>query len=367
MPHKAIIKSAVDRLEHLRMQMRDTNVDTLIVRSSSALRYLLGFSGSAGLAIVTKKNIYFVTNDLYTEQVKSELYPLDNLYVIIDRDPWAGLIGGNAFKTSKHVGFPPASTTVSELKSIKKAVAGAKLVEVPDLVSPITQIKTKAEIESIAEAAHIASAAYEKMLGWITERITETEVANFLASTTRSLGSERDAFDIIVVSGKRSAMPHGRASAEKIKRGDVVTVDFGCCINGMYSDMTRTFCIGTPSKKVVDVFAVLFEAHLSALDAARAGVTASDLDRAARSIIEANGYGEYFKHSLGHGLGYEVHEEPRISSSNKSGTIQAGSVITIEPGIYIPGKFGMRIEDDVVVTKNGSEILTTAPRELVVV
>jgi Xaa-Pro aminopeptidase len=351
----------------LRSEMRNAKVDTLILRSSSSLRYLLGFSGSAGLSIVTKKNIFFVTNDLYTEQVKSELYPLDGLHVIIDRDPWTGLIRGKAFKTSKRIGFFPALTTVAELKSIKKAIAGAQLVEVPNLISPITQVKTKTEIDSIAKAAHITSVAYEKMLGWVTEGRTEIDVANFLATTTRALGSERDAFDIIVVSGKRSAMPHGRASADRINKGDVVTVDFGCCINGLYSDMTRTFCVGTPSKKVVDVFAVLFEAHLSALDAVKAGVSASDLDWSARSIIDNGGYGEYFKHSLGHGLGYEVHEEPRISASNKTGLVQAGSVITIEPGIYLPGKFGMRIEDDVVVKKNGAEILTTAPRELVVV
>ncbi|MBI2794476.1 MAG: aminopeptidase P family protein [Ignavibacteria bacterium] len=367
MSHKARVKSAADRLAKLRIEMHSANVDTLIIRSSSSLRYLFGFSGSAGLAIVTKKKVFFVTNDLYAEQIKTELYPLDNLQIIIERDPWSGLIRGNAFKTSKRIGYFPALTTVADLKSIKKAVAGAHLVEVPDIISPITQVKTKKEIDSIAKAAHITSVAYEKMLGWVAAGKTEIDVANFLATTTRELGSERDAFDIIVVSGKRGAMPHGRASAEKIKKGDVVTVDFGCCVKGFFSDMTRTFCIGTPSKKVVDVFAVLFEAHLSALDTAKAGVNASELDWSARSIIENRGYGEYFKHSLGHGLGYEVHEEPRISPSNKAGLVQAGSVITIEPGIYLPGKFGMRIEDDVVVKINGAEILTTAPRELVVV
>lgn len=367
MPTAAQVSAATERLSQLRAAMRKHDVDGLVVTDLPSIRYLLGYSGSMGMAIIGKRSVHFFTNDLYAVQVEQEVYKVDGLVKVIDRDFWGAARTGKVAAKMKRVGFVPSQTTVSAAQSMKKALAPAKLMEVPDLVSPITQVKTRGEIKSIASAAAMASTAYEQMLGIVKPGMTEHEVATFLASRTRELGSERDAFDIIVVAGKRSAMPHGRATNAKLAKGDVVTVDFGCCVDGLYSDMTRTFCIGTPTKEVVEVFAVLYDAHLSALDAAKAGVNAAELDNAARSVIERAGYGEYFKHSLGHGLGYEVHEIPRVSYANKTGLVPENAVITIEPGIYLPGKFGMRIEDDVLVQKKGSKILTTAPRELVVV
>jgi Xaa-Pro aminopeptidase len=359
--------AAAERLSSLRKQMASHECNAYVMAHVPSLRYFFGFSGSMGLAIITKKHVYFITNDLYEVQVRKELYALDGLEVIIDRDPWNAVRTRGLGAKLKTVGFDPAKHTVAGFKSMKKGLAGAKLIEVSGIAETITRVKTKAEIKSIAEAARIASVAYEKLLGVVAPGMTEQQVATFLASTTRQLGSEKDAFDIICVAGVRSAMPHGRASSAVLKSGDVITVDFGCCVNGLYSDMTRTFCLGTPSRKVVDVFAVLYHAHMTALDAAVSGVTAGALDAAARNVIEKAGYGQYFRHSLGHGLGYEVHENPRVASPNTKEVIPTGTVITIEPGIYIPGKFGMRIEDDVVVTPTGPTILTTAPRELVIV
>lgn len=367
MPTKAQTTAAVARLAELRASMKQHKIDGLVITDLSSIRYLFGYSGSMGMAIVGKKSVHFFTNDLYAVQVHQETYKHDGMVIHIDRDFWGTAAKNKLASKMTSIGFDPSHTNMAAFKSMKKGLAGAKLVEVPDLVSPISQIKTKSEIASITTAAQIVSEAYEQMLGMVKPGMTEHEVATFLASKTRELGSERDAFDIIVVAGKRSAMPHGRATKTAIKKGDVVTVDFGACVDGLYSDMTRTFCVGTPTKKIVDVFAVLYDAHLSALDAAKAGISAADLDRAARGVIELAGYGEYFRHSLGHGLGYEVHEHPRVSYANKNGVIKEGTVITIEPGIYLPNAFGMRIEDDVVIRKNGCDILTTAPRELVVV
>ena len=355
------------RLKSLRSSMHKEGVDGLVITNLPYLHYLFGFSGSMGMAVVAKRKVHFFTNDLYTVQVQKEVYKLAGLEVHINRDFWSVVKDKKITKTMKSIGFIAGMTTVAAHKSMKKAVAPAKLVEVADIITQIIEVKTPAEIRTIGKAADMASQAYEQMLGWIEPGVTEREVSNYLAATTRELGSEKDAFDIIVVAGARSAMPHGRASKEKIKSGDVITVDFGCCVDGLYSDMTRTFCLGKPLKKIVDVFAVLYHAHLTALDATVAGVNAAELDMAARKVIEDAGYGEYFKHSLGHGLGYEVHETPRISYTNTKNIIQENSVITIEPGIYLPGEFGMRIEDDVVVRKNGPEILTSAPRELVIV
>lgn len=367
MPTKSQIQAAEARIQLIRKELKKAGVDSLVVSHPASIRYLTGFSGSAGLLVVGMRSLNFFTNDLYEVQVSHELYKLDGMTVHITRDFWGGVKDRKLGGKIKSVGFVPAYTNVQWFKKMKSAFSPAKLVEVDDIVGAVTQVKTKHEIAQIAKAAEIASVAYNLLLSEIKPGLTEHEVATFLASKTRELGSERDAFDIIVVSGKRSAMPHGRATQAVIQHGSVVTVDFGCCINGLHSDMTRTFCVGTPSKKVVDVFAVLYDAHLSAIDAAIAGVTGAELDSVARTIIADSGYGNYFRHSLGHGLGYDVHEKPAVAPSNTTGVIQAGTVITIEPGIYLPGKFGMRIEDDVVVTNRGAEILTSAPRELVVV
>lgn len=347
--------------------MKAAGLDALVITHMSHLRYLFGFSGSAAMAIVSQKHAFFFTNDLYAVQVYKEVYAVDGLKIHIDRNFWGTAAKLGIAAKWKTVGFDPTKTTVHQLKAMKKALRPAALKEVIGLLENITRVKTATEIKDIGAAAQMASTTYERLLSFVKPGMTEHEVATFIASTTRQLGSEKDAFDIIVVAGARSAMPHGRASQTKIKSGDVVTVDFGCCVNGLYSDMTRTFAVGTPTKKVVEVFAVLFDAHMSALDAAVSGVNAASLDAAARDVIAKAGYGDFFKHSLGHGLGYDVHEDPRISWANINETVPTNCVITIEPGIYLPGKFGMRIEDDVVVTPNGPEILTTAPRELVIV
>ncbi len=367
MPTKSQISAALTRLDQLRHVMKGAQVDGILVNHPAHLRYLLGFSGSTGMAIVGKRSINFFTNDLYDVQVRKEVYPIPGLNTHITRDFWAAVASSGIGSRLTRVGFVPTATTVATYKAMKKALSPAKVVEVSDLVAPITQSKSKAEIASIAKAADIVSEAYQQMLGMVAAGMTEHEVASFLATTTRALGSSKDAFDIIVVSGPRSAMPHGRASTAVLKKGHVVTVDFGACVDGLHSDMTRTFCIGTPSKQAVDMYAVLFDAHLTALDAVAVGVTGDQLDAAARGVIEKAGFGQYFRHSLGHGLGYDVHELPRVAHGNTTGVIPENCVLTIEPGIYVPGTFGMRIEDDVLVTSKGPVILTSAPRELVIV
>ncbi|NQW29114.1 MAG: aminopeptidase P family protein [Ignavibacteria bacterium] len=367
MPTVSQLKTAALRLDQLRKSMKSNEIDGLVITSLSSIRYLFGFSGSHATVIVTKKNVHFFTNDLYTIQVQKELYSVPGMKVHITRDVWTTCKELKIASTLKRVGFNSSVITVHSHRLIKKALAPAVLVETSSMVSPITAVKSNTEIKSIAEACRIVSQSYEQMLGYVQPGMTEIDVANYLAACTRELGSEKDAFDIIVVGGVRSAMPHGRASNAKLVKGMVITVDFGCCVDGLFSDMTRTFCLGTPSKEVVETFAVLLDAHLTALDHARAGITAAELDLCARDLITTAGFGENFKHSLGHGLGYDVHENPRVSWMNKNEKLVENNVITIEPGIYIPGKFGMRIEDDVVIKKNGCTILTTAPRELVVV
>ncbi|MBU3699348.1 MAG: aminopeptidase P family protein [Candidatus Kapabacteria bacterium] len=355
------------RLDAVRQQLRANKLDAYVIAHLPSIRYITGFSGSSALVVVTKRKLYFVTNDLYDVQVRKELVQHAGLEVIIDRDPWKALSGKGLLAPLKTIGFDPSRHSHAGFLAMKKASKGSSLVPLAGLIDTLLLPKSASEIKSIAAAAEITSRAFEKMLGMVRAGMTERDVATFLATTTRQMGSEKDAFDIIVVAGARSAMPHGRASMATIKKGDVITVDFGCCVDGLYSDMTRTFCVGSPSQKIVDVFAVLYQAHMSALDAAVTGVTGAGLDAAAREVIARAGYGDNFRHSLGHGLGYEVHEHPRVAPGNSGQTLPTNCVVTIEPGIYLPGKFGMRIEDDVVITPSGPKILTSAPRELVVV
>lgn len=361
------LSARVDRIAALRKEMKSSGVDAFVVNHTTALRYMFGFSGSTAMAIVTKSKIHFFTNDLYTVQVEKEVTGLDGLTIHIDRQWWNLVKSAKLAAKWTSLGFDPTRTTVSALAGMKKAISPAKLVEMPAVTDRIIRVKSKEEIKAIGEAATMASTAYEMMLGGVAAGMKERDVATMLATATRELGSEADAFDIIVVAGARSAMPHGRASDAVIRKGDVVTVDFGCRVRGLHSDMTRTFCVGTPKQHVMDVFAVLYDAHLTALDAAQPGITAGDLDAAARNIIDKAGYGDYFRHSLGHGLGYDVHEYPRVAHGNSAEVLEPGMVITIEPGIYLPGKFGMRVEDDVVIGTKAPSILTTAPRELVIV
>lgn len=366
MPTARQTASATERLAALRAELKARGLDALVITHLASLRYLFGFSGSMAMAIVGMKKVHFFTNDLYHVQVHNEVYPLPGLEIHVNRDFWGTAAAAGIARSWKNVGFDPTRITVAGAKAIKKAMAPAKLVDAPGLAETLGLVKTKAEVKDIATAATIVSTAYERMLGIVEAGHTERDVANYLATVTRELGSERDAFDIIVVAGKRSAMPHGRASTATLKKGDVVTVDFGACVNGLHSDMTRTFCIGTPKKKIVDVFSVLYAAHEAALERACSDITGHDLDAAARSVITEAGYGDFFRHSLGHGLGYDVHEQPRVAMKSKD-VLPTGSVVTIEPGIYLPGEFGMRIEDDVVIGPKGPTILTSAPRELVIV
>lgn len=356
-----------DRIAVLRASLKRQKLDALVITNVHHLRYLFGFSGSIAIAIVSKTKAHFFTNDLYAVQVQKELAPVDGLTIHITRNTWVEAANSGIAKKWTSVGFDAGAISVSTHAAMKKAFTPAKLVATVGIVEPIIQIKAPFEIDLIGAAAQIASEAYVGMLGIVKAGMTEREVANYIAAKTRELGSEKDAFDIIVVAGKRSAMPHGRASDAVLKQGDVVTVDFGACVEGLNSDMTRTFALGQPKKKkIIEVFATLYEAHSSAIEAAVLGATAGSVDAAARNIITDAGYGEYFRHSTGHGLGYEVHESPRVAQGSKE-HLPAGAVITIEPGIYLPDEFGMRIEDDVVITEDGPIVLTTAPRELVVV
>ncbi|MCX7930455.1 MAG: Xaa-Pro peptidase family protein [Chlorobi bacterium] len=353
------------RLKRLRAIMRAAGVDAALLTHLPTVRYLTRFSGSNGTLLVLQRSVHFFTDDRYTEQIKTELAPLPNMRTHITREVLAQIGALCAQSGITALGYDPAAVTVAQHVALRRAAHGIVLRSLPPL-DELRMIKFPDELDAMRRAAQIASSVYQDVLAEIHPRMTEQEIAAELSYRARLKGSEGDAFEIIVVAGEHGAFVHGRATDRRLRRGDVVTVDFGCRVGGFHSDMTRTFVLGKPSAQVRRAWETLRAAHSRALEVLCAGVRAAEVDRAARQVIDNAGYGEYFRHSLGHGLGLEVHEPPAISSRNTDGVIPAGCVVTIEPGIYIPGRFGMRLEDDVYVGSDSIELLTTAPRELTV-
>jgi Xaa-Pro aminopeptidase len=243
-----------------------------------------------------------------------------------------------------------------------------KLVAAGDLVRDLSAIKTEKDIASIRKAANIAAKVYREILDVVVPGMRELDVAAEISYRGRLHGSEGDAFDIIVASGKRSALPHGRATSKKIANGEMVTLDFGCIVDGFNSDMTRTFAVGEPGDEARAVYRTVYDAERAGVATARAGISARQLDQVCRDVIDEAGYGPNFNHSTGHGLGLEVHEYPAVAArSPEDLKLKAGMVVTIEPGIYLPGKFGVRIEDDVVIEEGGCRELTSPTRQLIIV
>ncbi|MCS7302946.1 MAG: Xaa-Pro peptidase family protein [Bacteroidota bacterium] len=354
------------RLRQLRAAARSAGLEGAFLVHLPTIRYLTRFSGSNAALLVLPHSIHFFTDDRYAEQVKTELAPLPRLHIHITRnfvEQAAELCQQARMST---LGIEADAVTVALHSQLAKQMRGIKLKPLPSL-DQLRMKKFPDEIAAIRRAAQIASRVYTEVLAEIRPGMREREVAAELSYRARRMGSEGDAFEIIVVAGEHGAFVHGRASERRLRKGDVVTVDFGCRINGFHSDMTRTFVLGRPSEDVRRAWETITAAHRRALEVLHAGASAAAVDRAARQVIEEAGYGEYFRHSLGHGLGIEVHEPPALSFRNQKGIIPAGCVVTIEPGIYIPGRFGMRLEDDVYVGDDGIEILTTAPRALTVV
>lgn len=357
--------AAPSRIEQLRAQLAERGLDGILVTHLPHVRYLSGFSGSAGLLLVTRRDAAFITDFRYQEQIAEELSA--DVRGFIDRAPFElmkreGLVG-----EGMAIGFQEGYTSVASLDSLKKRLRRVRFEKTGDLLQSLVMIKSDKEIASIRKAAGIAARVYAEILEIVEPGMRESDVAAEISYRGRCHGAEADAFEIIVASGPRGALPHGRASTRKIRRGELVTLDFGYRYDGLHSDMTRTFAVGEPSAEARAIYEIVLRAETMGVKAARAGMSAKALDDVCRDEIIAAGYGEQFGHSTGHGLGIEVHETPFISARGEAQILAPNMVVTIEPGIYLPGRCGVRIEDDVVIGEGRSKSLTTAPKELIIV
>jgi Xaa-Pro aminopeptidase len=352
------------RIARVRETMTRKGLDALIVSSILNIRYMTGFTGSSALLIVKRDSVVFLSDIRYTLQAKKEVRNCTR--IVITK---IGLLeeASKQFLLHKQkVGFESQQVTYANYRGLRKLFPASSFVSTSNVVEDVMLVKDEREIETMRRAARISDRAFLQIIKMMRPDVRELELAAEISYLQKMFGAERDAFEIIVASGERSALPHARASDKKIQAGEMVTLDFGCVVSGYNSDLTRTIAVGRVSQQMKRVYAAVLDAQQYAIASVRAGMAAKDLDALARKRIVKHGFGKFFNHSLGHGIGLSVHERPKVSALSKE-ELQAGSVITIEPGVYLPNIGGVRIEDDVAVRENGCEVLNEAPKELVVV
>lgn len=345
-------------MERVYQTMIKCGVDCLIIKDETTVRYLTGFTGDSSLFYLDANQGVLITDGRYVEQAKAEIKPFQVLHYTGNIwDAAAGLVG-----KLQCVGFDGAHYTYADYRKLQEAL-GVKDLRTVSL-DDIRMVKDKQELDRMLAAAQIADEAFSRLLPEIRPGRTERELAAELEYYMRALGSEKVSFDTIVASGFRSALPHGAASDKSVASGDFVTFDFGAVCDGYHSDMTRTLVVGKAAPWQKEIYNAVLAAHVAGKAAGRPGITGRELDAVARKVLHEWGYAEYFIHGLGHGVGLEIHEMPNI---NKGGTVplESGMVFTIEPGIYIPARGGVRIEDTVVLTDAGVRPLNTSELQLI--
>lgn len=349
-------------LPRLRSAMDRLALRALIITRPENRFYLSGFTGSNGALLITPDQAVLVTDFRYTQQARAQAPTFSVKQAADLQDELALLISGYV---SSAVGFESDHVTVAWLDKMRAKAPGAELVPVEGLVESVRAVKTADELEKIANACELVDRGFEFILGKIRAGVREVDIALELEFFLKRNGAERLAFDIIVASGQRSSLPHGRASAKVIEYGEFVTIDVGAVLDGYCSDMTRTVVVGQASPEQRSIYDLVLGAQLAALSEIRAGRLCREIDGVARDIITAAGHGEHFGHGLGHGLGVVVHELPRLSRVAGETRLEPGNVVSVEPGVYIDGWGGVRIEDLVAVTEDGYRNFTASPKHLI--
>jgi len=356
------------RIGLLRRRLTKAGLHGLLVTHLPDLRYLSGFTGSSAALAVTRRSARLFTDGRYVAQAAEEVSAAE--VQIVSSSPSVAAVQWLAAQSGvEFAGFDSTKTTVANLARFKAALP-ARLRRnflsalASPLVEPLRMVKDEDELAVMQEAALIGCKLFDHILGFIQPGLRELEVAAELEHQARLLGAEGMSFETIVAAGARSAMPHGRATAAKLARRGFIVMDFGIIHKGYCSDMTRTVHLGPPTSKERAVYDAVLEAQEAGVAAVTAGASCAEVDEAARSVLRIAGLAEAFSHSTGHGVGLEIHESPRIGAGETT-RLQAGMVITIEPGVYLADRFGIRIEDMVAVTRSGGQVLTPSPKALI--
>lgn len=337
------------------------HLDAIVILSDYNRRYLSGFTGTSGALIISKDKQFLITDFRYIEQATAQAEGFE----IVNRS--SSII--NEVKEVlqneglDNVGFEGHEVSYDTYLELNKS--RLTLISISNSVDKIREVKSEEEIAIIKEAAAIVDETYDYILAVAKAGMTERELKVKLESKMLELGADGPSFDTIVASGKRGALPHGVASDKKIEHGDMITVDFGAYYKGYCSDITRTFAIGEPDPKLKEVYEIVLESQMKTINEIKAGMTGQQADAIARDYLESKGYGKEFGHSLGHGIGLEIHEGPMLAKTSDS-TLQVNQCVTVEPGVYIEDLGGIRIEDDILITENGCEVFTKCTKDLIV-
>lgn len=350
------------RRERLAAVFGQYRVDAMLVTALPNVRYLSGYTGSNGAVLLSASRAILFTDPRYQTQAPLE----SDCEVQIAKGPllaevlkWIGRLG------AKRLGFERGRISFEHYDFLKREVAGSKLVPIPGAIERIRMVKSTAEIGTIKAAVELNSAALEQALKNFKTGMTEIDIAAEIEYRMRHLGADGPSFETIVASGPRSALPHAHPTASPVDCNQLLLIDMGATVAGYASDMTRTMGVGQLPPKAKRVYKAVLESQLAALDAVKAGAHSGAVDGAARNVLKRSGFDKFFVHSTGHGLGLEIHEMPRIGRKDPT-TLEVGMAITIEPGVYLEGFGGVRIEDTVVVTEKGCQILTPTPKDLLV-
>lgn len=352
----------MDKLANLRKQFDSLGIDGMMITNDQNRRYLTGFTGTAGVVLISQTEAKLITDFRYVDQAASQV---ENYEIVLYKGSIFEEIGKQADSAGiTKLGFEENHVTYGLFNKYKEKNE-AEMIPTAGVIEEFRMVKNNHEIQIIKQAAAIADAAFSHIINYIRPGLSEIDVNNELEDYMRKQGAVSSAFDIIIASGYRSALPHGVASDKIIEKGDMVTLDFGAYYQGYRSDITRTVAVGEPDQKLREIYDIVRKALSCGIKELRPDLSASDVDALPRESITAQGYGENFGHGAGHGIGLDIHEEPFFSKRSDK-LIKPGMVVTIEPGIYIPGLGGVRIEDDLVVTNDGNEVLSQSSKELII-
>ncbi|MDQ0088233.1 Xaa-Pro aminopeptidase [Paenibacillus anaericanus] len=352
------------RVIRLREALELQNLEAILITGEVNRRYLTGFTGSSGYVLITGQRAYLLTDFRYMVQASEQAVGFEIVeHAASVTDTLKELLEAGQIS---RLGFEEENVVYSTYRSYETTLSPCQLIPVAGLVEDLRVFKDEEELAIMKQAADLADRTFHHMLGVLRPGVTELDMALELEVFMRKNGATSSSFETIIASGERSALPHGVASERVIKGNEFVKMDFGALLNGYCSDITRTVVLGTPNDKHREIYDIVLEAQLHTLEFLRPGMTGREADALARDVITRYGYGDQFGHSTGHGLGMEVHEAPRLSKLSDT-VLQPGMVVTVEPGIYLPGFGGVRIEDDVVITENGIRRLTESTKDFTVI
>jgi len=345
------------RLKRLFPLFKKAGVDALLVSSWPNVRYLSGFKNDESWALVSPKGLVFITDSRYIEQARKEAKGFE--VVLRDRQSVTQIVADYAKKWNvKKLGFEAPIVTYSFFAALAKRVGKDRVVPTAHLVEQLRIIKEPEEVSLLRKSAQISVKGFHYVKQTARPGMKERDAQGRLEYYTKTLGSTKPSFDIIIASGAGSSIPHYQTSQNRMKNNDIVLVDMGVIYDGYCSDLTRCFFLGKMSPLHKKIHDIVWEAQRAGIKKAAPGVTCREVDEASRSVIKKYGYGDFFGHSTGHGVGLEIHEAPGVSSNDET-VLKPGMVITVEPGVYLPGKFGVRIEDTLLITNKGKEVLTS--------